>query len=420
MKYLQLFFLFCLLIACDAPTQQDFDFRLAYIQNLKEGDTLSQAYLEAYVKFLRGDSLAKVPFSLSVADTLYNGDDKYQYPALPLKYVLSKDTNNDSFDEGDIAYNRLPQLSTASLQVYEANRWIDNVLIYTRLFNSNDQRPLLIVEYWHRFSSGYRIFAPQKNGFWKLLKIIPFDDVDDDVVLHQAFLVNTDNGNDRRFYAWHEHDFLFDTLKFPDLYSSASQEDYTLSENARIYNIHIFGDIRYSAQSADTLEVCYVWDLRATIFLTNGDSSFRLAQRTIIPKEPEDSTLTYPEYWQNKYTPQQRNYWYRDEGYPNSHDEWVLFARLDSLRSTWIWDSQQKAYICTQIGAANGLFSQQLKKTWDTDKLLCINDPEKFKKIATPPFEKLSGDYKNFVYSDSLVQIGWQMLDFCRINFIME
>jgi hypothetical protein len=414
MKYLQIVLLLCLLIACNDPSKThnpNFDFSLSYIQNLKEGDSISQAYLEAYIKFQRGDSLAKVPFSLSVADTLYHDKDKYPHPKIPLKYVLSMDTNNHFFREDDVTYSRVPKLSNASLQVYEGEPWIDNVLIFTRLFNLYDKHPLLVMECWHMYASSYRIFAPQKNGFWKLLKVIITGDVEDDILFHQAFLVDLNKTKGTTLYAWREADFSFAPLNFPDLNCNLSHDSYLIAKNAQLDNFRIFGSAQYSAHTADTLEMAYVWDLDALILLSKGDTSFRLGEQNIIPKTIKDPTFRHYEAWENVYFTELCNHWHKDEQPTNSHEQWTLFAKIDSLQSTWVWDNQQKAYNCIAIGAANGLFSKQLKTAWDIDKLLCLNDPEKFKTLAVPPFEKLSGDYKNFVYSDSLVQIGWQMLD---------
>ena len=414
MKFLQFWFLLCLLIACNDPSKThnpNFDFSLSYIQNLKEGDSISQAYLEAYIKFQRGDSLAKTPFSLSVADTLCNGADKYSHPKIPLKYVLSTDTNNHFFREGDVSYSRVPKLSNASLQVYEGTPWIDNVLIFTRLFNTNDKHPLLVMECWHMYASSYRVFAPQKNGFWKLLKVIVTGDVENEILFHQAFLVDLNKTKGTTLYAWYESNFSFAPLNFPNLESSSFHEDSLLSANTLLDYFLISGNAQFSARTADTLQMSYVWNLNATIVLSKGDTSFRLGEQNIIPQPLKDSTFRHYESWENTYFTQERNHWYKNEESANSDAEWTLFTKIDSLQSTWVWDNQQKTYNCIAIGAANGLFSQQLKAAWDIDKHLCIHDPEKFKTIAMPALEKLSGDYKNFVYSDSLVQTGWQLLD---------
>jgi hypothetical protein len=408
--------LFFLSNACNAPAKDkktaNFDFHPKYIKNLVEGDSLSQAYLEAFIRFQRGDSLANIPFSLAEADTLYRGDDQYTYPIIPLKYVLSTDSNTDFLREEDITYNRVPQLSTASLQVYEANQWAKNIRIYTHLFNSRDKHPLLIIENSRIFSFEYRIFAPQKNGFWKLLKTVNFSDEDDYVFFHGAILATSITPAGDSLYTWHEKDFVMSALPFPYLYSPASYTDNIISKNALLHDIHIFGNTRYSAHAADTIEMSYIWDLRANILLPKGDTSFLLAQRNVVPKNTMDTASVQPNPWQRIYFEKTQNHWQQEERSANApYEDWHLFAQIDSLQSTWVWDSLQKAYTCTQIGDANGLFSQHLKKAWDTDKLLCLNDPEKFKTLAVPPFEELSRDYKKFTYSDSLVQIGWQMIE---------
>ncbi len=438
---------FLALLACERPTpltQPSNPTAYAYpethmglevgdlIANLEENDTISEAWLLAFISARQANARQKTAIRLDTAGLWFEGQDNYTN--LPkLKYVFGQNLENafgqdidltiEETETGDTVvfvelanrqrYFRVPHLSKVGISVYELDTTIfERLKIYSLRPAPDSKSCLLLIE---TEQVGY-FFAKYDEKKWRLVNSLAAGGEGVDCYSWQHSILVATGEVGQRFFRWEDKSKTFLEFSYQDM-NVNKKGNCTQKTNKKSNNpFSVFNDAFYpycyssaKFKSKDTLLLYYYWGFSIQFDVAQCEQPFEFLGINLHPKASPES-------------------WVINTHYSEAHESSEICGwrfpgeALDSLTAVWAWDNALHKYVCVQITEPVNFYSQNLREILTNAPVFGKIESDYFEKIALPDYATLLKKYPNFKPNISNTEtpeqaLGWKLLKGNKLRY---